>query len=472
MEKVRIGVVATRRNVFSKEEAKKFKDAILIELKKFSVEITDIEDINEEGLLFDEKDVPAVISKMEKNNVDGLFIPHCNFGSEALVSMVASRLKKPVLLWGPRDDAPQADGIRTRDSQCGLFATGKILRRFNVPYTYLTNCKVEDQCFRSGFANFTGVCAAVKAFYGTRVLQIDTRPKDFWTMIVNEGELLEKFGIAVVPVTLPDVMWRLEKILKERTPDLEDTIKRMGRVDCSPIGDQTDIEKIAALKCALKEFCAELNCNAVAVQCWDAMQDLLHLMPCMSHGLLTEEGIPVTCETDIHGAITARMLSAAAMGKTIFFADLTVRHPSNDNAELLWHCGNFPMELARDLKKATGGRHFILPSKCAGTGEWELKEGNITVARFDGDHGEYKLFMGEGHTTDGPSTRGTYVWFEVGDWDKWEHQLVTGPYVHHCAGVYGNVAAILHEACKYIPGLIPDPAQPTEDEIKNTWLKG
>jgi L-fucose isomerase-like protein len=472
MEKIIIGVVSTRRNVFSKEEAQRFKNMILKDLESYDAQFVDIDDINEEGLLFDQKDVAPVIAKMKHSRVDGLFIPHCNFGSEALVSQVAAQIKKPVLLWGPRDDAPKPDGIRSRDTQCGLFATGKILRRYNVPYTYLTNSTLSDQSYKTGMKNFISVCAAVKAFFETRILQVDTRPKDFCTMIVNEGELLERFGIPVVPVTLPDVMWRMEKIIKEQGEDLAATVKKMDRVDCSPIGDEKEIEKIAALKCALKELCAELHCNAVAVQCWDAMQDLIHLMPCMSHGLLTEEGIPVTCETDIHGAITARMLSAAAGGNTIFFADLTVRHPQNDNAELLWHCGNFPMELAKDLKKATGGRHFILPSKCAGTGEWQLKDGNITIARFDGDHGDYKLFMGEGKTTDGPSTRGTYVWFEVGDWARWERQLVTGPYVHHCAGVYANVSAVLHEACKYIPGLDADPAQPTAAEIDETWLRG
>jgi len=472
MEKMKIGVVSTRRNVFSKEEAGKFKNIILQELKKYGADFVDIDDINEEGLLFDQKDVAAVVEKMKRHGVDGLFLPHCNFGSEGLVSQVAAQIKKPVLLWGPRDDAPLPDGIRTRDTQCGLFATGKILRRYNVPFTYLTNSSVTDESFKRGLAGFIAVCAAVRAFYETRVLQIDTRPGDFMTMIVNEGELLEKFGIPVIPVTLPDVMWRMEKIIKEQGEDLAATVKRMGRVDCSPIGDGKEVEKVAALKCALKELSAEHGCNAVAVQCWDAMQDLLHLMPCMAHGLLTEEGVPATCETDIHGAITARMLSAAAGYGTIFFADLTVRHPENDNAELLWHCGNFPMELAKDLKKATGGRHFIMPSKCAGTGEWQLKDGSITIARFDGDHGEYKLFMGEGRTTDGPFTRGTYVWFEVDDWAKWEHQLVTGPYVHHCAGVYGNVSAILHEACKYIPGLEADPAQPTAAEIGEIWLRG
>ena len=169
MEKIRIGVVSTRRNVFSKEEAGRFKDIILKELKKFNAEFVDIDDINGEGLLFDCRDVDPVVEKMKKSRVDGLFLPHCNFGSEGLVSEVASRLKRPVLLWGPRDDAPQPSGIRTRDTQCGLFATGKILRRFNVPYTYLTNSDVKEKSFQNGMAKFIGVCAAVKAFYETRI---------------------------------------------------------------------------------------------------------------------------------------------------------------------------------------------------------------------------------------------------------------------------------------------------------------
>ena len=54
---------------------------------------------------------------------------------------------------------------------------------------------------------------------------------------------------------------------------------------------------------------------------------------------------------------------------------------------------------------------------------------------------------------DGPKTKGTYVWLEVKDWPKWERKLVEGPYIHHCAGIYGNYTEVLAESCKYIPGL-------------------
>ena len=45
---------------------------------------------------------------------------------------------------------------------------------------------------------------------------------------------------------------------------------------------------------------------------------------------------------DIHAAITSVMaMAAAGYSRPAFTADLTLRHPENENAELLWHCGPF-----------------------------------------------------------------------------------------------------------------------------------
>lgn len=45
-------------------------------------------------------------------------------------------------------------------------------------------------------------------------------------------------------------------------------------------------------------------------------------MPCAANSILNDMGIPIVCETDIHGAITALMAEAAVMGQTrSFFAD-------------------------------------------------------------------------------------------------------------------------------------------------------
>ncbi|MNI86660.1 hypothetical protein D3C73_1437700 [compost metagenome] len=95
----------------------------------------------------------------------------------------------------------------------------------------------------------------------------------------------------------------------------------------------------------------------------------------------------------------------------------------------------------------------------------------MTIARFDGDHGDYSIFLGKAKGIEGPYTRGSYVWVEVNDWPLWEEKLVKGPYVHHSVGIHANVIPALYEACNYLPGVKADPVDPTEQEIQR-WLRG
>ena len=472
-ERIKLGYAPTRRFVFSKEDAHKFKQLTLDAIKQFPIDIVDLEGINEEGLLFDnDQDVKKIIKRFRDADVDAVFFPHCNFGTEDTVARVAKELNKPVLLWGPRDEAPLADGSRLRDTQCGLFATGKVLRRFNVPYTYIVNSAVNDPVFQRGFKNFIAAANVVKKIRELRILQVSTRPAGFWTMICNEGELLEKFGIEVYPVTLQDIKEATEKAEAAGGSELTNTIAKIKTVlDCSEVNEGA-IKRVAALKVAMKQMVEEHGCSAVAIQCWTALQNSIGIMPCLANSLLTDEGIPAVCETDIHGAITAVMAQAAAMYTSApFFADLTVRSTDNENGELLFHCGNFPLSLVADGCKPKFRHHFLFDSHSPGTQESEIRGGDVSIVRFDGDHGEYSLFLGKAKGIKGYYTRGTYLWIEVNDWPLWEEKLVKGPYVHHCVGIHQNVIPALYEACNYIPGLQPDPVDPTKEEIE-AFLRG
>ena len=151
---IKLGYCPTRRDVFSREEAIKFQKMLRTEINQFSITIIDLKGINDEELLFQDSDIVTVIERFQSEKVDALFFPHCNFGSENRVAQVAKALNVPVLIWGPRDDAPTVNGLRSRDSQCGMFATGKVLRRHNVPFTYLTNSWIGSEDFKNGFQRF------------------------------------------------------------------------------------------------------------------------------------------------------------------------------------------------------------------------------------------------------------------------------------------------------------------------------
>lgn len=127
--KLLLGLAPTRRNVFSKEASLDQKKQIEKKLAGLNVSFVNIDEINEEGLLYSSQDAQKASKSFIQKRVDAVFVPHVNFGTEAAVAELCKNVNKPVLLWGPRDEAPGADGIRFRDTQCGLFATSKVLQR-------------------------------------------------------------------------------------------------------------------------------------------------------------------------------------------------------------------------------------------------------------------------------------------------------------------------------------------------------
>ena len=150
--KIRLGYAPTRRAIFSAPAAIQYRKLIADRLRELDIDFV---------------------------------LPHANFGTEYECGRLAKELGVPVLLWGPRDERPDEKGMRLRDSQCGLFATGKVLRRFRVPFTYMNNCNLEDPEFERGIRDFLAVCNVVKVFRHTRILQIGPRPFDFWSTMCN-----------------------------------------------------------------------------------------------------------------------------------------------------------------------------------------------------------------------------------------------------------------------------------------------
>lgn len=465
MEKIKLGFAPTRRSIFSAPDAVKYRNLTAEKLNELGIKFVDITDINIEGLLYNDEDMEKIAEKFMTEKVDGLMLPHCNFGTEFVCARLAKKLNVPVLLWGPLDERPDSNGVRLRDTQCGLFATGKVLRRFKVPFTYLTNCRLDDPVFERGVRDFIAVCNVVKTFNNIRILQISTRPFEFWSTMCNEGELLEKFNIQLSPIPMTELVEEVKSVRGNKA-ELCQMIAYIEKNMIVKIKDDA-VESVAALAIALQNLISRYGCSAGAIQCWNALQDEIGIMPCAANSILNEQGIPIVCETDIHGAVTALIAEAAAMNeKRGFFADWTIRHPDIENGELLQHCGPWPISVAKEKPMLTYPLAFDYPRSLTA----EAKHGELTICRFDGDNGEYSLLLGNAKGVDGPKGMGTYLWIETDNIKRLEAKIVEGPYIHHCVGIHKNVVPVLYEACKYI-GIRPDLYDPIEEEVK-AYLRG
>lgn len=458
--KIKLGIAPVRRTVwthkpFNLQEAIKYKNMILEAMKQFDVETVDLEGLTEDGLLFTVSDAERVADVFIREKVDAVFVPHCNFGSEESVARLCKMVGKPVLLWGPKDYVNLEDLYRYRDSQCGLFATSKVLNVYGVPFSYIENCDIDDPKFTEGMNRFIAAASVVKAFKHLRIGQIGTRPGAFASVKCNEMELLERFGIEIIPITMTDLGDKLKKYEKENEERIQREVAQMREIFDVGCVQEPQLRSIVILKRTVEQWAIEENLSAVVAMCWGPMIETAGIAPCFVLGDVCDDGLPFICESDIHGAITAVMAMAASRYEIpIFLSDITIRHPENPNAELLWHCGVFAKGLAKEGETLRLNRHYN--RLCPAVGEWELKGGHLNILRFDGFSGNYSMLLGAAEGTSGPRTVGSYLWVEVDDWSKWEKKLIYGPYVHHCVGIHAEVRDALEEAMRYIPGLTPD----------------
>ncbi len=467
---IKLGLAPTRRilnrpTLFNRDDAIREKEILEAKLKEWKVDYVNLDFLNEEGLVYQGSDADSIARRFTEEGVDAVFAPHCNFGTEDAVAKIAKKLNKPLLIWGPRDGRPEPDGRRLRDSQCGLFATTRVLSEFGIPFTYIVNSSVNDEVFKRGFDNFMAAASVVKAFKGMRIGQLSTRPGSFWSVKANELELLERFGIEVVPLSLQDIKRSMDVVLRNQASEVDEEIAGiLSRVDDVSIPREA-VKNVAALKIAMKNWAVQESLSAIAVLCTAAIRELTGVVPCFVMSELTDEGMPAICETDLHGAITAVMAQAAVQGRTpVFLADLTNRHPDNENAELLWHCGVFPHSLKKAGTRTALTDHY--GAGVPGAAKWEIKGGEMSIVRFDGLTGQYSLLVTRGKGVDGPETNGTYVWVEFKDWPKLERRFIYGPYIHHCVGVHEDITAALYEAARYIPGLKLDMVDPDISEME------
>lgn len=458
---VKIGLIPVRRDCSPRSGAFNWEIAEERGLKAVSyieshfandtVSFTDLKNVIDVETLYSENDVDKVAEHLKAEKVDAVFFINANFGNEEAVGALAEKMNVPVLLWAMLDDVFMPDGLRYTDSQCGIFGIARQLQRCNVPFSFVNTCRVEDEILAKGLDQFARVACMVKNFRGMRIGTVGTRPKPFCSVIINEGELLSHFGVRTIPINMAVVGDKFKKILAECDAELDkgaNRLRSMYKIDekTAPL-----LKKIYAFVLLFQDLFREHRLSAMSAECWTAMGLACGALPCIAYGILLDQGYIISCENDVHCAITMVLLSCSTFGKRPpFLGEFTVRHPGDRNVELLWHCGPFPYSIRRtDQQPCTMDQR-----------QWfEVKKGSYTLARFDQNDGRYKLLTGRCESAEGPYTNGTYLWARFDDLDKWERKLIEGPYIHHLAEIEGDYTATLREFCKYVPQLAIDEVQ-------------
>ena len=395
----------------------------------------------------------AELFRQNRDRIDGIIVSLPNFGFEiGIINAISvADLNVPILVQACDDENDKVDLDRRRDAFCGKISVCNNLYQYGIPFTDTTlhTYSIYSELLAKDINKFAGICRVVNGLRHARIGAIGARPAGFQTVRASE-KLLQKSGITVVPVDLSEILGAARKI---EDTDVE-LLKKLEEIKCYAVVPKEYSDKLvlqAKFGVAVERWIEANQIDAVAVQCWDSLEQNYGCAACVTMSMLGEKLLPAACEVDIAGAVSMYALTLAAQGQSALL-DWNNNFAEDRNKCVCTHCGNFPKSFVRnDLKLGTLGvlGRTLGKVNTFGAVYGKVTKGDFTFFRISTDDtkGTIKAYLGTGEITDDPyGMDGCIAVTKVDNLQILMKHICRNGFEHHVAMVRNDVKDILNEA--------------------------
>ena len=395
----------------------------------------------------------AELFRQNRDRIDGIIVSLPNFGFEiGIINAISvADLNVPILVQACDDENDKVDLDSRRDAFCGKISVCNNLYQYGIPFTDTTlhTYSIYSELLAKDINKFAGICRVVNGLRHARVGAIGARPAGFQTVRASE-KLLQKSGITVVPVDLYEILGAARKI---EDTDVE-LLKKLEEIKCYAVVPKEYNDKLvlqAKFGVAVERWIEANQIDAVAVQCWDSLEQNYGCAACVTMSMLGEKLLPAACEVDIAGAVSMYALTLAAQGQSALL-DWNNNFAEDRNKCVCTHCGNFPKSFVRnDLKLGTLGvlGRTLGKVNTFGAVYGKVTKGDFTFFRISTDDtkGVIKAYLGTGEITDDPyGMDGCIAVTKVDNLQILMKHICKNGFEHHVAMVRNDVKDILNEA--------------------------
>ena len=395
----------------------------------------------------------AELFRQNRDRIDGIIVSLPNFGFEiGIINAISvADLNVPILVQACDDENDKVDLDSRRDAFCGKISVCNNLYQYGIPFTDTTlhTYSIYSELLAKDINKFAGICRVVNGLRHARIGAIGARPAGFQTVRASE-KLLQKSGITVVPVDLSEILGAARKI---EDTDVE-LLKKLEEIKCYAVVPKEYNDKLvlqAKFGVAVERWIEANQIDAVAVQCWDSLEQNYGCAACVTMSMLGEKLLPAACEVDIAGAVSMYALTLAAQGQSALL-DWNNNFAEDRNKCVCTHCGNFPKSFVRnDLKLGTLGvlGRTLGKVNTFGAVYGKVTKGDFTFFRISTDDtkGVIKAYLGTGEITDDPyGMDGCIAVTKVDNLQILMKHICKNGFEHHVAMVRNDVKNILNEA--------------------------
>ena len=398
----------------------------------------------DEGLLY------AKWLKEHEGEYDGVIFSMPIFADENGAIMALQDAGVPILMQAYPDEIGKMDFQHRRDAFCGKFSVTDVFTQYQVPFTVLKPHVVHplSEKFQENLRDFAAICRVVNGMKRFTSGCIGARTTAFKTTRFDEIGL-QKHGITVESFDLSELIYMVDKM----EDDDEKVIAKKAALSAYtnfsgvPSANQLTLAKISV---AIDWYIETYHLDALAIRCWNEMETIMRVCPCVLLSELNDRGIVTSCEIDLTSAIAMRAMALASEEPTAVL-DWNNNYGDDENKVILFHCGSTAQGLMTE--KGTVTEHKMFAKEDPGSG-WGTNEGRIrpmktTISNALTVDGELILYASEAEFTDDPIEEayfGCAGVCEVPDLQNKLIKLARGGFKHHtCVGV-GHMKDILKEA--------------------------
>jgi L-fucose isomerase-like protein len=356
----------------------------------------------------------------------------------------------PIFLQAYPDEINKLDFAHRRDAYCGKFSVTDVFLQYKIPFTVFKPHVVHplSKTFAKNLADFSAVCRVVNGMKRFTIGCIGARTTAFKTVRFDEVAL-QKYGITVESFDLSELVFKVQN-MGDTAPGMAEKLQRLKTyTDFSGVPNQ-NIVTLAKISLVIDEYIESYHLDAITLRCWNDIETILRVCPCVLLSELNDRLIVSSCEIDLCSAISMRAMNLAS-GEPTAVLDWNNNYGDDENKAILFHCG----PVAQTLMKGRGTvtEHKMFAKNDPGSG-WGCNEGRIaafpmTFSNCRTEDGKLIMYVSEGRMTDDPIEEGFFGCggvAEIPDLQDKLLRLARGGFKHHTAIGRGRMKEILGEA--------------------------
>ena len=467
MPEVKIGVVAVSRDCFPESLSVSRREALMKAYKEKYGE----EHIYECPICIVESEIHMVqaLEDIKKAGCNALVVYLGNFGPEISETLLAKHFDGPKMFVAAAEESGNNLIQGRGDAYCGMLNASYNLKLRNIK-AYIPEYPVgtAEEC-ADMIHEFEPIARAVIGLNNLKIISFGPRPLNFLACNAPIKQLYN-IGVEIEENSELDLFEAFNKHAgDERIPAIvKEMEEELGAGNKKP----EILSKLAQYELTLKDWVEEhrgyRKYVAIAGKCWPAFQTQFGFVPCYVNSRLTAQGIPVSCEVDIYGALS-EFIGTVVSEDTVTLLDINNSVPADLYEEDIkgkfdytlkdtfmgFHCGNtassklsfcemkYQMIMARSLPIEV----------TQGTLEGDIKPGDITFFRLQSTSDNVlRAYIAHGEVlpvaTRSFGAIGIFAIPEMGRF--YRHVLIEKNFPHHGAVAFGHFGKAIFEVFKYI----------------------